>query len=530
MTMLSPESRLRFDQFYMRVEAILARKKIDTVYISCADDFSAGPLSGVSALRDQLVRLRDAGKTLVFLSHNYDNVALYLASACHRRVIHPLGMVTYLGFSRTFRYFKNLLDTHQVEATVMRVGRYKSAGDPFRVSELDEFTREQYQAILDDIAQEFETGISSGYQKDLSELTELSEGKVLIGEDAKAAGWADEIGSHEDVIAGFKADKQKELKRIKIRTGFGRGRKVAVLIFEGGIKDGGNEQGALLGQSIGAEHYVPQIRKLAEDKSVKAVVFRINSGGGSALASEDIVREIGKLRQKKPVVVSMSELAGSGGYWIATESDHVFAERTTITGSIGVITLHFNLKTFLDDKGITHDTIRTAEHADIMSSVRPMTGKEQEFIQGTIRHLYGLFLDRVSTARGLSRERIDELGEGHVYTGKAAKEIGLVDELGGLTDTIAHARRRIGAEKVRVEFYPRRRRTLVQKLLSGGGGSGSPYASVESTAYGAAHLQAARVGAAELSVLRDIRSIQGRPLSVMWPAAFDVNQDSQTLM
>lgn len=500
-SMLGTEKRFRFDHFFTRVEWLLKKKRVNTVVISVAPDFSTGNLSGIVSVRDQLLRLKKAGKELIFYAQDYGMQELYLASVCARRVIHPLAFLHFQGISRSFRFFRELMKKNHIEAEIIRIGRYKSAADAFRVSEIDEFNREQYEAIFKDLLAEYRRAVTQGYGMVEEKIDELLNGRILNADEAIKEGWAHEQDSLDGILAGFQEDKTKEVKRKKEKTSTGRGAKVAVLIFEGGIKDGHNDNNMMFGQMIGALDYVPVIRKLEKDKSVKAVIFRINSGGGSAAASEDIVRELARVRKKKPVIVSMSAVAGSGGYWIATEADKVFAETTTVTGSIGVISLFFYARELFTKWGITHSTVKEGEHADVGSMLRRLSEKEVNILKEGVSWIYQKFLNKVANARNMSSDGVHELGEGHVFTGTRAKEIGLIDEVGGLNEAIEEVKTRLGKTRVKLNFLPRRKKSRIAKLLGGGEGKSSPYA------------QAAAISA--LSLMDDVREWNGKTLAMM---------------
>jgi protease-4 len=467
---LNDTPRFRHDELYTAVTRLAGKNKVETVLVNCELDFDAGMLSGALSIRDQLQRLRDSGKTLIFYARQYGMSELIIASVCQQRVIHPLGSIIHVGMSRTFRFFKNLMDKHDIRAEVIRIGRYKAAGDSFRVSSIDEHNRKQFQAIMDAVVRENEAIIAQGYGKKPDEVAALRDGKIVYARHAVEQGWASREGSLDDLIAEFREAKNKPLKRLKPSMKAGKGTKVAVLVFEGGIKDGHNENSQLSGQMIGSSDYVPVIRSLVKDKSVKAVVFRVNSGGGSAIASEDIARELSRLKAKKPVVVSMGAVAGSGGYWISTQAEKIFAERTSVTGSIGVINIHFNLAEFLASHGITHSTVKTGDFADFASSFRDLTETERKLLMDYIMDLYGMFRQRVSDITGLSVEKVHELGEGHVFAGVDAKEVGLVHELGGLNEVLDWVKGELSAKSLSVQFLPHRKKSLMSRLLGGGGG------------------------------------------------------------
>ncbi|MFW5799253.1 MAG: signal peptide peptidase SppA [Spirochaetota bacterium] len=455
----------RYDHFLTKTEKILSKDKIDRILIDYKMDFKSG-LAGYTAIRSQLKRLKDAGKKVYFYARNFNISEIYLASACTKVLMNPLGEFSLLGLAVKFPFVKKLLDNNNIEVEVIRRDKYKSAGDIFRLESIDEANKEQYEAILETCMKEMTEKIKEGYGKRDEDINELLKGKALTPNEALEKGWIHEIKIGQDLIDDWKEEKHKKYKLRKIKNHFGRGPKIAVLVFEGAIKDGKSEQDPLLGQMIGADSYIPHIKQLIKDKSIQGVVFRVNSGGGSAIASEEIVNEIRKLRKEKPVVVSMSNVAGSGGYWISTQCEKLFAERTTITGSIGVIFTFFYIKELLNKYGINFSTIKKGKYADFASNLRRLSEEEREELNKFIEDIYQKFLNKVADFRNKTVEDIHKIAQGRVWSGEDAKEIGIIDEIGGLTDAINYLKGTLKLEESKIIYYPVIKKPLLARLIA----------------------------------------------------------------
>jgi len=456
-----------FDFFLLQVQDLLRRPKVGTVLVHCAPDFAPGAYAGAEAVREQLQLLVAGGKDLVFFAKEYGLLQLYLGSVATRRVIHPVGAVAALGLARNFTFLKQVLDRHKITATVVRAGRYKAAGDRFRVDQLDPFNQAQHEAILDTVMAEYSEKIAPGLSL---------EGRIFSAAEAVEAGWVNETNTWEDLLEGWKnpKSKNKEYKPRRLKPRFGSGAKIALLQFEGGIKNGENSRDFLMGQMIGSSTFIPLIQKLRKDKKIKGVIFRVNSGGGSALASEDISRELDCLGAAKPLVVSMSEVAGSGGYWIATGASRIFAHRTTITGSIGVISILFSIKEFLASHGITHSVIRRGEYSDLGSPYREPNEGDTDIISSYTNKLYSMFVQKVAQTRNIPEPKVTELAEGHIYSGQDALTLGLVDEIGGIPSAIEWMKTKLGVSSVQVVFGPKPKTPLLWRLLGSQTGISSP--------------------------------------------------------
>jgi len=476
------DRQFRFDHFLIRVEHILASGKISTVIIDCAHDFHTMLAGGTESVREQLERLTGSGRTTIFYAAEYGPVQIYLASACSRRMMHPLGTLSFLGLSRSFLFFKPAADKLGVESTVVRRGRYKSAGDRFRTDRMDPFNREQYERYLHGAVREMGKKITAGTGKTEGDLNELIGGRILSAESAVEEGWVHEVRTSSQLRREWKQQKHRNRSLKKARRSFGRGRKkIAVLVFEGAIIDGKSKRHPLLGQAVGAESFLPHVHKLTDDSSVKGVVLRINSGGGSAAASEDILNALSELGKKKPLVVSMSEVAASGGYWISCGAERIFAQANTLTGSIGVISLHLALQNLLKRYGINAESLRTGPHADLGSALRSITEEEKKMLDGTVEHIYRTFIRKVADARSRDPRQVEKAAAGRVWSGSDALQESLVDEVGGLVQAIDHLKNRLGLPKAKIVFYPKIKRSLVERLLERESGDDLAVAAEEMT-------------------------------------------------
>ncbi len=455
----------RYDLFLIKVEEILVNKKISRILVECKMDFSPLVFAGAEAVRKQLKRLKNAGREVFFYSIEYRAIQLYLGSACSKMIINPIGSFYFFGLSSSFLFFKQLLKKNKIETEIIRRGKYKSAADRFRVDSIDDANREQYQAFLDTSMKEIRDAVRNGMGKTNADIDELLNGKILSSDEAVKTGWVDELKTIETLISEWKADKYKKAKDGKKHNSYGRGKKIAVLIFEGAIIDGKSKQDPLMGQAIGSDSYIKHINGLIKNKSVKGVVFRINSGGGSATASEEIVNAIGRLKEKKPVVVSMSEVAGSGGYWIATQAEKIFAERTSLTGSIGVISMLIYAGDILKKYGITQSTLKTGKYADMGSVFRKATQKEKKILEEMIDKIYQLFVKKVAVFRDKSIKEIENAAGGRVWSGEDAIDAGIIDDIGGLTESIEYMKEKLKIKKAKVEFYPVIKHSFLQKQI-----------------------------------------------------------------
>jgi len=431
------------------IDAAAEDKRISGLFLDGSKGNSAAGLASLRELREALERFQASGKEIFAYDVDGGERDYYLLSAADTVALNPLGTIEFNGFSARQAFFAGAIEKYGVGVQVVRAGRYKSAVEPLVRSDLSPDNREQLQALLGDLWDEVKTGIAAKREVTVAQLQTLADTKgLLLAEEAQAAGLADETLYYDGAIARLKEMAGKDadaesfpqisLRRyITVREAAQAkntaGNKIAVVYAEGGIV-GGNEI-----QGVGGDRFAKIIRRLRQDEDVKAIVLRVNSPGGSATASEVLLREVQLAGEEKPIVVSMGDIAASGGYWIATGADRIFAAPNTITGSIGVFGVLGNFERLANDNGITWDGVKTAELADLGTLSRPKTEAELARYQVFVDRIYDLFLDKVATARNLSKEQVAELAQGRVWSGEDAMEIGLVDRLGGLDAAIEEA-------------------------------------------------------------------------------------------
>ena len=409
------------------------------------------PFADVQSLRGLVARLRDRGKRVVFYAHGYDLSTYYVASAASEIVLLPGGEVQVLGLHAEMAYLREALDVLGVEADVVAISPYKNAAEPLTNAEASPATREQLGWMLDSLYGQIVADIAAG--RGTSEdavLTMIDEGPHL-DRDALAAGYVDAIRSEDDLFGWLGSDRMSlwdEASRKVVQRWQRESRKViAVLPLTGMIVDGEGRQPPadiplpFVGAAqIGDRSVQRQIRALTRRDDVAAVVLHIESGGGSAAASEAMAAALDTLARKVPVVACLNGVAASGGYYIALPAQWIVAQPGTLTGSIGVISAKMVNAGLLDKLRINPFVLLRGANADFLSSRTRFSEAQREKVRQSIERTYGQFVDRVAAARGMTFEAVDAVGGGRVWTGAQALEHGLVDELGGLSQALAKAR------------------------------------------------------------------------------------------
>ena len=416
----------------------------------------AGPAQ-LRELREAIQRFK-AKKPVLAYNLGWGKRDYYLAAGATTVFINPFGEMEVNGLASEPMFFGEAFKKYGVEVQVTRVGKYKSAVEPYITDRMSDPNREQIQMLLDDIWGEWKDTVAKDRKKQPADLQTIADERGLIeAEDAKKLGLVDRIAPYDEVLDELKKlagkqPKDKDFPQITLATYAGipaeakSGKtRIAVLVAEGEIVDGEGKS-----SQIGGEKLSRELRRLRLDERVKAVVLRVNSPGGSASASELIQREVVLTKKVKPLVVSMGHLAASGGYWISTYGDRIFAEPTTITGSIGVFGLLPNVKKLANGHGITWDSVQTAKLANPMTLTRPKNDLELNRIQGLVDHIYEQFVAKVADSRKMKKEAVHEIAQGRVWSGREAVKLGLVDELGGLGAALKHAAKMAKAEN---DFY-----------------------------------------------------------------------------
>ncbi len=408
--------------------------------------------SGYAALREvrsALSDFRGSGKPVVAYIEYATTKDFYLASVANEVSIDPYGLILMPGLATQPIFYAGAFEKYGVGVQVTRVGKYKSFVEPFTRVDMSPENREQLQKLLDDLWGSLiaDIGRSRGVSTESLQATVDAEG-IIKPADAVKAHLVDQVAYRDEIIDKLKKEtgvtsptesfKQVQLSvyartavHPPVPSGYG---KVAVVYAEGDIVDGEGDS-----SEVGGTKFAREIRELREDSSVKAIVLRVNSPGGSATAAETIQRELRLARKAKPVIVSMGSYAASGGYWISAFADRIFAEPTTITGSIGVFGIQFDIQKFANDHGVTFDSVKTGKFADAITIERPKTDEEMAVFQRVVDWIYGQFIAKVAEGRKLKPKFVEEIAQGRVWSGAEAKKLGLVDEIGGLSDAIRYA-------------------------------------------------------------------------------------------
>lgn len=421
-----------------------------------------GGLGSLKELRDAIIDFKEeSGKWVLAYSNMYSQGGYYLASAADKVYLYPEGDMEWKGLGTSIMFFKGMFDKLDIDIQVIRGGnnKFKSAVEPFIREDMSDANKEQTLKMLNSISAQMMQDISTAKGTPVDKLNLFADSLMLNSpDDAFALGFVDALKYRDEFMAelmdSVDVDKENKLNLIsaskyyssistkkkaeELTTGGKESgkNKIAVIYAQGAIETG-KGQGV---ESMGSETISKAIKKARKDSTVKAIVLRVNSPGGSALASDEIWRETVLAREVKPLVVTMGDVAASGGYYISAAADFIYAQPTTITGSIGVFGIIPNAQGFFNEKmGITFDGVQTHENAEPMGINRPLTDFERKKIEQSVERVYNTFLTRVSTGRNMSVEEVDAIGMGRIWSGTNALEIGLVDELGGLNDAIAKA-------------------------------------------------------------------------------------------
>jgi len=415
-------------------------------------------------LRTALADFKTSKKFIYAYAEGITQKSYYIANIADKVFLNPAGSFEFKGLASQIPFFKGTLDMLQVQPEIFYAGKFKSATEPFREQKMSEPNKLQIRAYQQGLWANFIASISEKTGTDTASIHQwAATGAIYFPQDALQKKLVDGLLYWDEVEQIMKtklgkAEKDKlnyqnineysatvKLKKRIVEN------KIAVLFAEGNIVDGeGTEE-----RQIASETLMQEIRKIKKNDKVKAVVIRINSGGGSALASEVILRELQLLKEKKPVIISMGDVAASGGYYIACQADSIFALPTTLTGSIGVFTMLFNTSELMKNKlGITFDEVKNAPYADFPSGTRPITPFEAMKMQAGVDTIYSLFKRRVATARKISVDAVDSIAQGRVWTGVDALNVGLVDALGDLDRAILSASRKAKINDYQVVTYP----------------------------------------------------------------------------
>jgi len=396
----------------------------------------------VEEIRQSVLDFRTSGKKVfAYIGEVLEfDKEYYLATACDSIIIHPLGTLIINGIGGYVPFIKNALDKLGVEAEFEQVEEYKTVGNLFTEAGFTPAHKEMMESIYTDIFNIYVKGVADARNISETEVRDLIDQAFFRADLAKEANLVDELLYEDEFLSFIQTEGNQKISRVThsqytrispSSVGLNKGKKIALIYGMGPIHSGEG-----LNQTMGSKSITRLIRRARNDVTVSALILRVDSPGGSALGSDDIWREMALFKKKKPVVVSMSDVAGSGGYWIAMNADKIVAQPQTLTGSIGVVAGKFNMAKLFDKLGITAERIALGKRADMFTSFRSLTEEERSLLKTEILWIYDKFITKVSVGRNLKKEDVDKIGQGRIWTGQQAKNLGLIDEVGGLAKAV----------------------------------------------------------------------------------------------
>ncbi len=443
------------------IEEAKNNDKISGIYIR-SGYFSASSAS-LNEIREKLEDFKSSDKFIVAYADTYLQGGYFLSTVADKVIMNPEGSLDLHGLAAGPTFYKGLLDKIGVEMQIFKVGTYKSAVEPYMLDKMSEANKEQVSSYINDIWGSLLSKMCVSRDISVERLNQLTDSLPLLrgGEYALKNGLVDDlmyeteakkylkslvdIGEDDKLNIALTSDIVKTISIVNIKVKD----EIAVLYAEGNIVSGSNNT------DINDRYLIKQIEKLRTDDNIKGVVFRVNSPGGSAYASEQIWKAISDLKEQKPVVVSMGDYAASGGYYIACNASKIYAQPNTLTGSIGIFGVFPNVQGLTNKIGLTFDQVKTNKMSDFGDISRPMNADEKVILQSYIEKGYDLFLTRCAEGRGKSKEEINEIAQGRVWTGKQALELGLVDALGGIEDAINEVAELTDITDYNIKEYPR---------------------------------------------------------------------------
>jgi len=481
------EGGMGLDDIMKSIKRAAEDTAIKGVFLDLNSEIQASAAT-LEEIRNALLDFKASKKFIYAYSEMYSQKSYYLASVADKIYLNPEGEMMFKGLSAQIMYYKNALAKLDIDMQVFRHGKFKSAVEPFLLDKMSPANRLQMETLLNSIWNHMLAGISKQRGVSAEELQKIADNlSISFPADAQQLKLVDELKYHDEVIDILRQKlslKEKDkLNHISLNKYMDAGRKkkwdldededddkkssknkLAVIYCVGGIESGKGDE-----ETIGSETIAKAIKDARTDSSIKAIVLRVNSPGGSALASDVIWREVTLAKKVKPVVVSMGDVAASGGYYISCAADRIFAQPNTITGSIGVFGLMPNAQKLFSNKlGIYVDTANTAAHSDLGTPYRAVTAVEGEYIQKSVEKVYDTFTKRVAEGRGMQQADVDSIGQGRVWSGVDALRIKLVDELGGINDAIKYTAKKakLADDDYELVSFPKQKDPL-QALLKG---------------------------------------------------------------
>ena len=478
-------SSLGLDDLTEAVEKAKADDNVKGIYIEAGMFAPDGPAS-VQALRDKLVDFKKSGKWIVAYGDQYTQSAYWLCSVADKVIVNPEGMVDWHGLCTETMYFKDLMAKFGVKMQIAKVGKFKSAVEPFFADKMSDANREQISVYLNGIWGNVVKDVAQSRKLDAKTLNAYADSLVTFAsaDELLKMKLVDQVAYYDEVRADIKKrldlDEDDNISQVSVKQMCAQPNKnkaddrIAVYYAYGDIvsdTQGGMSEGA----SICSANMVPDLEALMNDDDVKAVVLRVNSPGGSAYASEQIWRAVTRLKAKKPVVVSMGTYAASGGYYISCAANYIYAEPTTLTGSIGIFGMFPDVSGLLTDKlGLKFDQVKTNKYSNFGTSSRPFNEEEMTYLTNMVDRGYKTFTKRVSDGRKIPVERVYEIAEGRVWLGQDALKIKLVDGIGGIDQAVAKAAELAKVKEYRTRAYPAKA-DMIESLLNRASSEGGNY-------------------------------------------------------
>ena len=436
----------------------------------------------VQEVRDAITDFRTSGKPAIAYLEYGGEQEFYLASACEKIFLMPAASLDLTGVASYDLFLRGTLDKIGAFPDTLHIGQYKTASNTFTERTYTPAHREMAQSLNADLYEQLIRGLAEGRRKTEPEMRALVDHGPFLPEDAVRAGLVDDVAYEDELDDKVKLSNgsvsflsEAEYRPVSpVSLGLNKGPRIAIIYATGIIASGQSSYDSPSGQVVGSDTMIEYLRKARADSSIKAIVLRIDSPGGSAIASDVIWREVVLTRSVKPVIASMSDVAASGGYYIAMPAHAIVAEPATLTGSIGVVLLKFVIDGTLKKLGMNMEGVSNGKYADLYSPVRPFTPAERAKVQEQMQATYDTFVEKAADGRNTSPERIDAVGQGRVWTGRQAKQIGLIDELGGLERALALAKTRakLPAGEVELVIYPGRK-SIYEIVKNPFGSSGS---------------------------------------------------------
>jgi len=459
----------------LQLKKVLEHAKTDPLIRGIYLDVSMfqGGYSVAKEIRESILDFRKSGKWVLAYSEMYTEASYYLASSADKVYLNPEGEIEFNGLAVEVSFFKKMFDKLEIKPEIFRVGDFKSAVEPFFLDKMSDANRLQLKELIDEINNTTLNGVAESRNISVEEIKKISSQMLVTTPlDAKKYKLVDSLVYYDEVLADLrkklglgKTEKISFAKYNKYKKSFTSSssskNEIAVIVAEGDIMPGKAHEG-----TIGSDTFAEELRKARTNDKVKAIVLRINSPGGSALASDVMWREVRLAAKEKPIIASMSNYAASGGYYIAMACDTIVAEPNTITGSIGVFSVLFDLSSFLDKKiGITFDEVKTGEVGDLVTFTRPLTEVEKSIWQKKTDKIYEGFTSKAAEGRKMSVEKLRSVASGRVWSGMQAKEKGLVDVIGGFDDAVRIAAQSAGiSDDYKIKLYPKQKTFFAQWL------------------------------------------------------------------